>query len=230
MDNDRVPTEEEIAQLPRWARVAFAARCARRVQPLFCELLPNPLPRHVDAIEDAITVAEVAASIGINADSDIQVLDAAHETTVTEAAFVAWSAYEALMSAIETDSNHRRVAFAAVDAITADSNATQYVSNDFRQLLELSEEEHWTDETTVSPSVFPPLNGPIPQKDNFDQDQRVIFTLQAFASNIVSPEMVARRLVETYKALNEYTLAAYGVHLSRGRFRRLILVHAGVKI
>ena len=27
------PSEEEIARLPRWAHVAFAARCARRVQP-----------------------------------------------------------------------------------------------------------------------------------------------------------------------------------------------------
>ncbi len=30
-----IPTEKEIGQLPRWAQVAFAARCARRVQPLF---------------------------------------------------------------------------------------------------------------------------------------------------------------------------------------------------
>src|SRR5438552_7202283 len=29
-----LPTEEEIAKLPRWARVAFAARSARRVLPL----------------------------------------------------------------------------------------------------------------------------------------------------------------------------------------------------
>src|SRR4051812_9654562 len=31
--NPSLPTEEEIAKLPRWARVAFAARCARRVLP-----------------------------------------------------------------------------------------------------------------------------------------------------------------------------------------------------
>jgi hypothetical protein len=28
------PSEEEIVKLTHWARVAFAARCARRVQPL----------------------------------------------------------------------------------------------------------------------------------------------------------------------------------------------------
>lgn len=31
---DRLPTEEEIAQLPRWARVAFAVRCAERMWPI----------------------------------------------------------------------------------------------------------------------------------------------------------------------------------------------------
>ncbi len=30
-----VPSEEEISELPGLARVAFAARCARRVEPLF---------------------------------------------------------------------------------------------------------------------------------------------------------------------------------------------------
>src|SRR4051812_5864909 len=28
--NNTLPTEEEIAKLPRWAQVAYAARCARR--------------------------------------------------------------------------------------------------------------------------------------------------------------------------------------------------------
>ena len=33
--NTTLPTEEEVAALPRWARVAFAARCARRALPFF---------------------------------------------------------------------------------------------------------------------------------------------------------------------------------------------------
>ena len=31
----KLPTKEEIAELPRWTIVALAARCARRVLPLF---------------------------------------------------------------------------------------------------------------------------------------------------------------------------------------------------
>jgi len=30
-----IPEEEDLKKLPRWAIVAFAARCARRVQPLY---------------------------------------------------------------------------------------------------------------------------------------------------------------------------------------------------
>jgi hypothetical protein len=36
-----IPSEEEIKQLPRWAIVAYAARCARRVEPLFVFFWPG---------------------------------------------------------------------------------------------------------------------------------------------------------------------------------------------
>ncbi len=57
-----VPIEKEIAALPRWARVAFAARCARRVQPLFQAFWPEAPPEHVAAVDTAITLAERAAA------------------------------------------------------------------------------------------------------------------------------------------------------------------------
>ncbi len=55
-------TEENLRELPRRAMVALAARCARRVQPLY--ELPAGLPerqKHVEAIENAIQVAELFA-------------------------------------------------------------------------------------------------------------------------------------------------------------------------
>ena len=54
----RVPAKEEIAQLPLGAQVAFAARCARRVQPLFTFFWPGAPKKHVDALEKAILFAE----------------------------------------------------------------------------------------------------------------------------------------------------------------------------
>ena len=49
-----LPTRDELAALPRRANVAFAARCARRVQPLY----RSKYKRHVQAVERAIAMAE----------------------------------------------------------------------------------------------------------------------------------------------------------------------------
>jgi hypothetical protein len=49
-------------RLPHWSRVAFAARCARRVQPLFTEAWPDAAPARVAAVERAITLAEQSAA------------------------------------------------------------------------------------------------------------------------------------------------------------------------
>jgi hypothetical protein len=48
--------------LPHWTRVAFAARCARRVLPLFAEAWPEANPERQAALELAITLAERSAS------------------------------------------------------------------------------------------------------------------------------------------------------------------------
>ena len=52
--------------------------------------------------------------------------------------------------------------------------------------------------------------------------------LQAFGEPGVRAGTLAEHLLAVYKALNQYTLAKYGRHLSRGRFRRLVLLHSGV--
>jgi hypothetical protein len=67
MSEAKLPTEEDIAKLPRWARVAFAARCARRALPLFVQHWPDAPSVHLKAIEKAISVAEDAAADAANA-------------------------------------------------------------------------------------------------------------------------------------------------------------------
>ncbi|HEX4612920.1 MAG TPA: hypothetical protein VH092_32305 [Urbifossiella sp.] len=67
----KLPTEDDIRRLPRWARVAFAARCARRVAPLFQQFWPKALPKHVRAVEHAVEIAEQAT-----ADADLDAADA----------------------------------------------------------------------------------------------------------------------------------------------------------
>lgn len=56
-----VPTEQEVRALPRWARVAFAQRCARRVRSAR-GVLPTAAGGDSRASETAITLADRAVS------------------------------------------------------------------------------------------------------------------------------------------------------------------------
>ena len=58
MPDPGVPSEEELKALPLRAMVAFAARCARRVQPLF----NSRDEQFIRAVDTAITVAEDEAA------------------------------------------------------------------------------------------------------------------------------------------------------------------------
>src|SRR5687768_14928656 len=60
MSKQNIPTVEEISKLPRWAIVAFAARCARRAESLFSTAAVEE--RFRIAISDAITIAERSAA------------------------------------------------------------------------------------------------------------------------------------------------------------------------
>ena len=57
-DKVPIPSSKEIGKLPRWVQVAFAIRCARRVQPVFKAMWPDAPDEHVAAIEHAIQCAE----------------------------------------------------------------------------------------------------------------------------------------------------------------------------
>ena len=56
-----LPTMEAINGLPHWARVAFAARCVRRVEPLFVATWTQAPAKHVEAVEKAIVLSELSA-------------------------------------------------------------------------------------------------------------------------------------------------------------------------
>jgi len=55
-----IPTKEELSRLPRRAVVAFAARCARRVQPIFAAW-SGATQEHIAAVDRAISLAEAYA-------------------------------------------------------------------------------------------------------------------------------------------------------------------------
>jgi hypothetical protein len=142
-DVARMPTAEEIAELPRWAQVAFAIRCARRVQPLFLADWPDAPPKYVVAIEKAIKWAERTLS--------------GHEDTSAYTRAAADAAYAAAAAAADTaDTADTAAAYAADTAWAYVANA-KAVWRDFDMLMEMSKREHWTDETRPSLESLGPL-------------------------------------------------------------------------
>ena len=157
MSEPQLPTEDDIKQLPRWARVAFAARCARRAQPLFKKHCPDAPEKHDIAIETAISLAE--------------------QFTVTDFTNAYSNAYYAAAYAYNADfTNAYDAAYAAAYAIGAthaDADATHAIRRshragvsladihrDFTTILELARKHTWDDNTPVPPSVFGPFEEP----------------------------------------------------------------------
>src|SRR4051812_39822284 len=62
MGKSRWPGTDDLRSLPQLAVVEFAARCARRVQPLYKALWPDARPKQVAAVDKAIRLAEAIAS------------------------------------------------------------------------------------------------------------------------------------------------------------------------
>ncbi|HVK17520.1 MAG TPA: hypothetical protein VM533_11280 [Fimbriiglobus sp.] len=173
--NTSLPTQEEIAKLPRWARVAFAARCARRVMPLFMHFWPNAPEEHIKEVADDVEAAEqyarkAAPAIDFN-DAVVAAL-AARMTKFPLAAVVARAAARAIQSAKDghVDDNAREAAEAADAAAEAADAAAEaadaarilggirpIIRRDFDHLARLAQWQHWTDDTPVPPEVFGPL-------------------------------------------------------------------------
>ena len=63
--NDWKLQHTDAAALGRWARVALAARCARRVLPLLRHCWPGATEAHEDILDCAITMAEDSAAQGV---------------------------------------------------------------------------------------------------------------------------------------------------------------------
>jgi len=178
---------QEYANLPRWARVAFAARCARRAQPVFRFVLGAIPMEHGDSIEDAISIVEQAAKKGRMPEADptllLKKVGAAVEVlggfdlpgykniddmTLAECAkFAARSAYCALEVLITNDTNSTAGAslFCAFACSYSEATASgglkrsafRETKRDHRLLLTAAANRGWNDNTPVSEDFFGPF-------------------------------------------------------------------------
>lgn len=159
-ERNELPTEKELEQLPRWARVAFAVRCARRVQPLATLQWPDIPREHLEDHNRAISLAQATAANPASAIAT-QLFDAANAVnTVDDPA----NARAAAVGAARAAGHASRAddVLAAADAAraaraTAASAAANAIRRDYELLNALAEREGWTDDSPVDVALLGPL-------------------------------------------------------------------------
>ena len=181
--NTTLPTEAEIAAVPRWARVAFAARCARRVLPLFRHNWPDApnafslrlswvveLVESVAQYNDAseaesgpLTCAAYVVDAAINSRRNRQrAAKVIHATTKALVVFRDETnpLFQSLFAPVA-----KNAAVAIADCTAASREeydaawqaAVTTLRNDFDRIAHVAAVRYWTDNSPVPPDVFGPL-------------------------------------------------------------------------
>ncbi|MBN9121796.1 MAG: hypothetical protein J0I06_22090 [Planctomycetes bacterium] len=156
--DENLPGIAKIAKLPRSARVAFAARCARRVLPLVKHYWPNAPEHHLKALDRAVSVAENAADAARSAaDAAARASAAARAARAADAADAAHAADAAAYAAAALAGDAAYAAAAAAAAYAAYATARRFIARDFKTLVEAAAAGKWTNQTPVPPTVFGPM-------------------------------------------------------------------------
>jgi hypothetical protein len=168
----------EIHNLPKWARVAFAARCARQVFPLLLRNWPQVPPERSQPVLWAAELAELSAAEG-QARQDIEMaidetiitagaaMAMEHESGGTENAFLGDAARQVAASAqkaaesVQTDGEDSLLAaleawhYAASAASASDEpGLLETLSQDLVFLHRAAVRGKWTDQTKVPPEIW----------------------------------------------------------------------------
>jgi hypothetical protein len=170
-----IPTKEEIAKLPRWAQVAFAARCARRVLPLYRYFHPHSSREEFEALKRGVARTEQTAADGIintpppyaqaaaTAATYASYIASIQDSREVDAARNSQVTYSDTAAAIQaTASAATRAAFCAVESLipvvrVGTTEILAAPARDFERLQQLAARYAWTDTTPVPPSVFGPM-------------------------------------------------------------------------
>lgn len=227
--NTTLPTKDEIAKLPRWARVAFAARCARRVLPLPTFGRPDTSPHTVWATQQAVRYIELSAGkTGALAQPSqlfalIGDIDGKGFGPLVDAIVVLAKA-DARDDLSLTGYASNAASSASGDAFPI-ADIRLHLRRDFDHLAELAHWQKWTDDTPVPPEVFGPLwpEGP-PQGWPADPDapKHGDLPVDFFAREKASAKVVEDDIVRLFDAINAYHIARGGGPLTIEHFRPLL--------
>jgi hypothetical protein len=173
-----------IDKLPRWARVAFVARCARLVLPLYQQAWPVAPDKHVEALQNAVRLAEISAAQATptgdlrRADLDAGVAAGAPLINVSgggisnsnspedpDEAHTASFVANAVRNAVQAISKPDRVdeAYDLARSATKTWNRDdlfEQMQSDFLRLRSIVRQCGWTDSTAIPLDVFDPRYEP----------------------------------------------------------------------
>ena len=177
MSEESLPDEKDLLELPRWARVYFAARCAERAYPAIGYLSEEAKQAVNTAICTAYLVAGAASYEFDNRAADaarvIRAID-----TVDDAAYAAAYAADAaqviqiISSMRTTDATVNATVNAAAKAAQAAQAAARAAETefslstksvfaeiiyDYHNLLSLARENGWTDDTRIPRDTLEPI-------------------------------------------------------------------------
>lgn len=229
-----LPSEEEIAKLPRRAQVAFAARCARRVLVLVQYVRSSDRIKTLEIVAVIVANSEKATSVAELSNprtrEEVQSLLHAYWENDPQDKAVAEAISSALCAGIDAENQDRlsRASAAAKHAAAAGllvANITPHIRRDFDHLSRLAEWQEWTDDTPVPPEVFGPLWPAGPPKGwppITDVPQRTDLALEAFAREQATEQVIEDDIVNLFNALNRYYIARSGVRLTLEQFRSLL--------
>jgi hypothetical protein len=230
-----LPSEEEITKLPRWARVAFAARCARRVLPLYGSFRPGS-SEPIEKLNPAWAVNEAEqsaadATAGPRTASGYDAAAAGYYAADDPHDEAAYSAANAAAYAVADASDDQRSvrAFVAMNhaahAAKSLADLRLHIRRDFDHLARLAEWQHWTDDTPVPPEVFGPLwpEGPPPGwPADPDIPHRTDLPLEILSRARDLGQMTEDEAVNVFNAINAYYIARTGTRLTMEGLRPLI--------
>jgi hypothetical protein len=173
---------KEIESLPHWARVAFAARCARQGLPLFHRAWPAAPSRWLEYVQNATELAERSAAeakpaAGLKDAHMYAIMTAgaalapvygflkdepapSNEADCYLACYVAKIAECAVKSAMEEGEESVFAALQACDYTrqaadgAEDEKIVAGLAGDLAGLLRVARRGRWTDETPVPPTMF----------------------------------------------------------------------------
>ncbi len=218
-----LPSEEEIAKLPRWARVAFAARCARRVLNIYSHFRLNPIiPTHsaVNPIK-AVEIAETSAELGQSLENSNSGYSIAHSSVRIDEdpndAAAHSSTNSAAYAAADAGDNLRPIrAFYAMQnshyAARPFLDISFWIRRDYDHLARLALWLQWRDDTPVSTVVFGPLwteGSPNGWPLDLDTPRYSEFNLEVAKSENMSEQEYLDEIMNLFNAVNYY-------HISRG--------------